>query len=49
MTSNRANALPDRKFRFELYGYFVADRAGHVTGPKPVFDLAVGLKKTWRK
>lgn len=43
-----ANAQPDQKFQFERHGYFVADRVDHVTGSKPVFNLAVGLKDTWR-
>jgi glutaminyl-tRNA synthetase len=42
-----ANALPDQKFQFERHGYFVADRVDHVTGSKPVFNLAVGLKDSW--
>ncbi len=44
-----ANALPDQKFQFERHGYFVADRVDHVTGGKPVFNLAVGLKDSWGK
>ena len=44
-----ANALPDQKFQFERHGYFVADRIDHVTGSKPVFNLAVGLKDSWGK
>ena len=44
-----ANALPDQKFQFERHGYFVADRVDHVTGSKPVFNLAVGLKDSWGK
>jgi len=35
--------MPDDKFQFEGYGYFVADRVDHQPG-KPVFNLAVGLK-----
>jgi len=27
----------------------VADRVDHVTGSKPVFNLAVGLKDSWAK
>jgi glutaminyl-tRNA synthetase len=38
------NAAPDQKFQFERQGCFVADRVDHVTGSKPVFNLAVGLK-----
>ena len=44
-----ANALPDQKFQFERHGYFVADRVDHVTGSRPVFNLAVGLKDSWGK
>jgi glutaminyl-tRNA synthetase len=44
-----ANAAPDQKFQFERHGYFVADRVDHVTGAKPVFNLAVGLKDSWGK
>jgi glutaminyl-tRNA synthetase len=44
-----ASALPDQKFQFERHGYFVADRVDHVTGSKPVFNLAVGLKDSWGK
>jgi glutaminyl-tRNA synthetase len=44
-----ANAAPDQKFQFERHGYFVADRVDHVTGSKPVFNLAVGLKDSWAK
>jgi glutaminyl-tRNA synthetase len=38
-----------QQFRFERLGYFVADRVDHVTGSKPVFNLAVGLKDSWGK
>lgn len=34
------------KARFELHGYFVADRVDHA-GAKPVFNLAVGLRDGW--
>ena len=44
-----ANAKPGQQFQFERHGYFVADRVDHVTGSKPVFNLAVGLKDSWRK
>jgi glutaminyl-tRNA synthetase len=44
-----ANALPGQNFQFERHGYFVADRLDHVTGSKPVFNLAVGLKDSWGK
>ena len=43
-----ASAERDEKFQFERCGYFVADRKDH-TAEKPVFNLAVGLKDTWRK
>jgi len=44
-----AQAKPDQKFQFERFGYFVADRADHVAGAKPVFNRAVGLKDSWGK
>jgi glutaminyl-tRNA synthetase len=44
-----AGALPDQKFQFERFGYFVADRADHVAGVKPVFNRATGLKDSWGK
>jgi glutaminyl-tRNA synthetase len=44
-----AAAHPDQKFQFERFGYFVADRADHVAGMKPVFNRAVGLKDSWGK
>jgi len=44
-----ANALPGQNFQFERHGYFVADRVDHVTGSKPVFNLAVGLRDSWGK
>jgi glutaminyl-tRNA synthetase len=44
-----ANALPGQYFQFERHGYFVADRVDHVTGSKPVFNLAVGLRDSWGK
>ena len=44
-----ATAKADDKFQFERHGYFVADRADHVQGTKPVFNLAVGLKDGWGK
>ena len=44
-----AAALPDQKFQFERFGYFVADRADHVAGSKPVFNRAVSLKDSWGK
>jgi glutaminyl-tRNA synthetase len=44
-----ANAMPGQNFQFERHGYFVADRVDHVTGSKPVFNLAVGLKDSWGK
>lgn len=42
-----ANALPGQNFQFERHGDFVADRVDHVTGSKPVFNLAVGLEDSW--
>ena len=44
-----ANAQAGQQFQFERHGYFVADRVDHVTGAKPVFNLAVGLKDSWGK
>jgi len=44
-----AQALPDQKFQFERFGYFVADRADHVAGSKPVFNRVTGLKDSWGK
>ncbi len=44
-----ANAQPDQKFQFERFGYFVADRADHVAGVKPVFNRVTGLKDSWEK
>jgi glutaminyl-tRNA synthetase len=44
-----ANAAAGQQFQFERHGYFVADRVDHVTGSKPVFNLAVGLKDSWGK
>ncbi|MFN8954466.1 MAG: glutamine--tRNA ligase/YqeY domain fusion protein [Burkholderiales bacterium] len=44
-----AQAQPDQKFQFERFGYFVADRADHVAGAKPVFNRVTGLKDSWGK
>jgi glutaminyl-tRNA synthetase len=44
-----AQAQPDQKFQFERFGYFVADRADHVAGAKPVFNRVTGLKDSWAK
>ncbi len=44
-----AHALPDQKFQFERFGYFVADRVDHVAGSKPVFNRVTGLKDSWGK
>jgi glutaminyl-tRNA synthetase len=44
-----ANALPDQKFQFERFGYFVADGVDHVAGVKPVFNRVTGLKDSWGK
>ena len=43
-----AQALPDQKFQFERFGYFVADRKDHAPG-RPVFNRCVGLKDSWGK
>jgi glutaminyl-tRNA synthetase len=43
-----AQAVPDQKFQFERFGYFVADRLDHTQG-KPVFNKITGLKDTWAK
>ena len=43
-----AKANPDDRFQFERHGYFVADRTDSKPG-KPVFNLAVTLKDTWKK
>lgn len=44
-----AAAQPDQKFQFERFGYFVADRADHVAGAKPVFNRVTGLKDSQEK
>jgi len=44
-----ARAQPDQKFKFERFGYFVADRVDHVAGSKPVFNRVTGLKDSWGK
>jgi glutaminyl-tRNA synthetase len=41
------NAQAEQRFQFERHGYFVADRIDH-TAVKPVFNLCVGLKDTWK-
>jgi glutaminyl-tRNA synthetase len=41
------NAQAEQRFQFERHGYFVADRIDH-TAAKPVFNLCVGLKDTWK-
>ena len=41
------NAPAEQRFQFERHGYFVADRIDH-TASKPVFNLCVGLKDTWK-
>jgi glutaminyl-tRNA synthetase len=43
-----SQAVPDQKFQFERFGYFVADRLDHTQG-KPVFNKITGLKDTWAK
>ncbi len=44
-----AAAQPDKKFQFERFGYFVADRVDHVAGLRPVFNRVTGLKDSWGK
>ena len=44
-----AKAQPDKKFEFERFGYFVADRADHVAGAKPVFNRVTGLNDSQEK
>jgi glutaminyl-tRNA synthetase len=44
-----AAAVPDQKFQFERFGYFVADRRDHAAG-KPVFNKITGMKDgNWAK
>ncbi len=43
-----AQALPDQKFQFERFGYFVADRVDH-RSDRPVFNRITGLKDGWSK
>jgi glutaminyl-tRNA synthetase len=43
-----ANAKPEQSFQFERHGYFVADQFDHSVN-RPVFNLSVGLKDTWKK
>jgi glutaminyl-tRNA synthetase len=40
--------MPDEKFQFERYGYFVADRVDH-SATRPVFDRVVILKSSQGK
>jgi glutaminyl-tRNA synthetase len=42
-----AQAVPDAKFQFERFGYFVADRLDHAPG-RPVFNKITGLKDGWK-
>ena len=44
-----AYAGPSPQFELERNGYFVAGRVGHVTGTKPMVDLAAGLRDSWGK
>ncbi len=44
-----AAAMPDQKFQFERFGYFVADRVDHGVGGKVVFNRVTGLKDSWGK
>jgi glutaminyl-tRNA synthetase len=46
---SRVQALPNQKFQFERFGYFVADRVDHVSGEKPVFNRFTGLRDSWEK
>ena len=43
-----ATALPDDKFQFERFGYFVADRQDSAAG-KLVFNRITSLKDNWAK
>jgi glutaminyl-tRNA synthetase len=42
-----SNVQAEQRFQFERHGYFVADRVDH-TSAKPVFNMCVGLKDTWK-
>ncbi|MEY4698723.1 MAG: hypothetical protein RIR85_143 [Pseudomonadota bacterium] len=42
-----SNVKAEQRFQFERHGYFVADRVDH-TATKPVFNMCVGLKDTWK-
>jgi glutaminyl-tRNA synthetase len=42
-----SNVKAEQRFQFERHGYFVADRIDH-TATKPVFNMCVGLKDTWK-
>ena len=42
-------AQPGDTFQFERHGYFVADRADHAAGSKPVFNRVAVLKDSWGK
>ncbi|WP_310463513.1 glutamine--tRNA ligase/YqeY domain fusion protein [Sphaerotilus sp.] len=42
-----AQAVPDTKFQFERFGYFVADRRDHAPS-RPVFNKITGLKDGWK-
>ncbi len=43
-----AAALPEQRFQFERFGYFVADRQDH-RPERPVFNRITGLKDSWAK
>jgi len=42
------NAQPEKRFRFERHGYFVADRRDTRPG-KPVLNRTVTLRDSWTK
>ena len=42
-----SNVKAEQRFQFERHGYFVADRVDH-SAAKPVFNMCVGLKDTWK-
>ena len=44
-----ASAVPEDRFQFERYGFFVADRVDPEKGEKLVFNRIAGLKNGWGK
>ncbi|OYT87944.1 MAG: hypothetical protein CFE43_21595 [Burkholderiales bacterium PBB3] len=44
-----AQAQQGQRFQFERFGYFVADRLGHLAGAKPVLNRVTVLKDSWDK